>query len=89
MFSILMSGGTVTYGPGLTMAPGYIHYGPGFVDCMPVVRPPGSDAAKNGFGLRAVNTDTARFWQAGEKVCGRSTGRFSGYKKGMEPVVAE
>ena len=44
------------------MAPGYIHYGPGFVDCKPVVRPAGSDAKKDGFGLRAINTETGRKW---------------------------
>ena len=44
------------------MAPGYIHYGPGFVDCKPVLRPAGSDAKKDGFGMRAINTETGREW---------------------------
>ena len=36
MFALLTG---VVYGPGLTMDPGYIKYGPGFLDCKPVHRP--------------------------------------------------
>ena len=36
MFALLTG---IVYGPGLTMDPGYIKYGPGFLDCKPVHRP--------------------------------------------------
>ena len=39
MFALLINAPGVVYGPGLTMAPGYIEYGSGFVDCEPVYRP--------------------------------------------------
>jgi len=72
MFALLISvEGQETYGPGLTMAPGYIQYGPGFIDCMPVHRVPASDA--HGYadhGMRAINTESGRHWVAGEKWCG-------------------